>query len=110
MDTSPPSIPVRKPLFNPIHHHTQAFPISAPASYPSARLLSSAARAAPAADLHKQDVKDVAATTEKWIKTVTGQKASSPADTAALYAKVFARVRRACYLGVLEGMFDRISR
>lgn len=37
---------------------------------------------------HKQDVKDVMATTEKWIKTVTGQKPTSPAETAALYAKV----------------------
>lgn len=43
---------------------------------------------AAAPDLHNQDVKDVMATTEKWIKTVTGQKPTSPAETAALYAKV----------------------
>ena len=50
-------------------------------------------------DLHKQDVKDVMATTEKWIKTVTGQKPTSPAETAALYAKVCVGV----YVGVWWG-------
>lgn len=60
--------------------HTQTLHVVSP----SVRLLSTA----PAADLSKQDIKDVAATTEKWIKTVTGQKPSSPAETASLYAKV----------------------
>jgi hypothetical protein len=55
---------------------------------PSVRLLSAAA-----APVNKQDMQDVAATTEKWIKTVTGQKPTSPAETAALYAKV-----RACWV------------
>lgn len=44
----------------------------------------------PAARLFSTDkaVEEVNATTQHWIKTVTGQKPTSPAETAALYAKV----------------------
>lgn len=36
---------------------------------------------------YQQDLADVAAATENWLRAVTGQKPTSPAETSALYAQ-----------------------
>ncbi|EKU21634.1 putative protein conserved in bacteria with a cystatin-like fold containing protein [Nannochloropsis gaditana CCMP526] len=60
--------------------------ITAKKAFP-VHLLSTVRETIPSRPSHKQVVAEVAATTEKWLETVTGQKPTSPAETAALYAK-----------------------
>ncbi|GAB5036251.1 protein conserved in bacteria with a cystatin-like fold containing protein [Nannochloropsis oceanica] len=52
----------------------------------SVQLFSTVRETLPHHPSDKAAIAEVAATTEKWLKTVTGQKPTSPAETAALYA------------------------
>lgn len=62
-------------------------PYPTPQKLASVQLFSTVRETLPHRPSHKAAITEVAATTEKWLKTVTGQKPATPAQTAALYAK-----------------------